>query len=486
MSIPADNDAFLSHSLGALLHLARRARQAGTTAELGFIAVNETLALAPYRQAALWVADRGVVALSGVVAPEANAPFVHWLERVLQKLLADQPKAADVTPADLAPDEAAEWDEWLPAHALWLPLPHDTPGGLLLARDTPWQPAETSLLTEWMDIWGHEWKVQAKPGAATGWRRLASVWPDAGQRLAARRSWFSAEGWQARLQRGRVWRPADLGGQLAGLWQRRGLRYSILALAVMLFPVRFSVLAPGELVPAQPAVVRAPLDGTVDTFFVAPNTKVKAGDKLFQLDLTTLSSRLAVARQGLVTAEAEYRQSAQQAVFDPKSKAQLAALQGRIAERQAEADLLQAQFAKAQATAPRDGIVLMDDPSEWIGRPVTTGERIVTIAGEDDAEVEAWLGPGDIIDLPSGAEVTLYLNTAPLSPVEASLRYLAHEAVARPDGSFAYRLRATLAEGQERPRVGLKGTVKVRGGRVPLIYWALRRPLATLRQVTGL
>ena len=53
--------------------------------------------------------------------------------------------------------------------------------------------------------------------------------------------------------------------------------------------------------------------------------QVKAGDKLFQLDLTTLSSRLAVAKQGLVTAEAEYRQSAQQAVFDPKSKAQLAA-----------------------------------------------------------------------------------------------------------------------------------------------------------------
>jgi len=357
---------------------------------------------------------------------------------------------------------------------------------VLLARDTPWQPGEIGLLTEWMDIWGHAWKVQAKPGARSRWRMLTSLWPDAGQRLAARHSWLSAAGWRARLQRGRDWRPSDVAGQIKKLWRNRSLRYSILALAVMLFPVRFSVLAPGELVPAQPAVVRAPLDGTVDTFFVAPNSTVKAGDKLFQLDLTTLSSRLAVARQGLVTAEAEYRQSAQQAVFDPKSKAQLAALQGRIAERQAEAELLQAQFAKAQATAPRDGIVLMDDPSEWIGKPVSTGERIITIAGEDDAEVEAWLGPGDIIELPPGAEITLYLNTAPLSPVEASLRYLAHEAVARPDGSFAYRLRATLAEGQERPRVGLKGTVKVRGGRVPLIYWALRRPLASLRQITGL
>ena len=146
MSTPADNDAFLSHSLGALLHLGRRARQAGATAELGFIVVNETLALAPYRQAALWVADRGVVALSGVVAPEANAPFVHWLERVLQKLLADKPEATAVAPSDLATDEAAEWDEWLPAHALWLPLPQDTPGGVLLARDTPWQPGEIGLL----------------------------------------------------------------------------------------------------------------------------------------------------------------------------------------------------------------------------------------------------------------------------------------------------------------------------------------------------
>ena len=485
MSNPVDSEAFVSHSLGALLHLARRARSAGSPAELGFIAVNETLALAPYRQAALWLADRGVVALSGVVAPEANAPFVHWLERVSRRLHAHPPEGGVVSPGSLAAEDAAEWDEWLPAHALWIPFGTATPGGLLLARDTPWQAGEIGLMGEWADIWSHEWHIQAKPDAASRWRMLADAWPDPQRRHALRRHWLTAHGWRFRLKRWRQANAADLRHQLASLWRRRTLRYGLLAAGVLLFPVRFSVLAPGELVPAQPAVVRAPLDGTVDKFFVAPNSQVKAGDTLFQLDLTTLSSRLAVARQGLVTAEAEYRQSAQQAVFDPKSKAQLAILQGRIAERQAEADLLAAQFAKAQATAPRDGIVLMDDPSEWIGKPVTTGERIITIAGEDDAEVEAWLGPGDVIDLPPGADVTLYLNAAPLAPVEAHLRYLAHEAVSRPDGSFAYRLRATLADGQDKPRVGLKGTVKVRGEHVPLVYWMLRRPLATLRQTIG-
>lgn len=485
MSHPADNDAFVSPALGALLHLANRARHAASPAELGFIAVNETLALAPYRQAVLWLADRGVTALSGVVAPEANAPFVQWMERVARRLRTRLPETAVVSPALLPAEEAAEWDEWLPAHGLWIPFSPASAGGLLLARDTPWQAAELPLLSEWADIWSHEWRHQAKPTSTSRWRSLTALWPDETQRKAWRRHWLTAHGWRFRLKRWRHGRGASLGSLLAAPWQHRGLRYGLIAAAILALPVRISVLAPGELVPAQPAVVRAPLDGTVDKFFVTPNSYVKAGDKLFQLDLTTLSSRLAVARQGLSTAEAEYRQSAQQAVFDAKSKAQLAILQGRIAERQAEADLLSAQFTKAQATAPRDGIVLMDDPSEWIGKPVSTGERIVTIAGADDAEVEAWLSPSDTIHLPADASVTLYLNSAPLEPVDATVRYLAHEAVARPDGSYAYRLRATLADGQAKPRVGLKGTVKVRGEHVPLAYWIARRPLAALRQATG-
>ena len=94
--------------------------------------------------------------------------------------------------------------------------------------------------------------------------------------------------------------------------------------------------------------------------------------------------------------------------------------------------------------------------------------------------------PGDMIDMPADARVTLYLNSAPLEPVDAHLRYAAHEAVQRPDGGFAYRLRATIDAGEQHPRVGLKGTARVSGKRVPLIYWILRRPLAALRPWTGL
>jgi hypothetical protein len=192
-----------------------------------------------------------------------------------------------------------------------------------------------------------------------------------------------------------------------------------------------------------------------------------------------------VATQALATAQAEYRQYAQQALSDPRSKSQLAILNGKIEEKRAEADYAKDQYERSRVTAPQDGIALFDDPSEWIGKPVQTGERIMRVAAPDDVEVEAWLPIGDAIPLPDDASVSLYLATSPLSPISARVRYVAHDAVPRPDGTYAYRVRAKLDEHVDR-RVGLKGTAKLSGGWVPLAYWMLRRPLATIRQHIGL
>lgn len=513
---PQPGTTIEAFTLGTLLHLARRLRHAPDEASLGFIAVNETFALANYRQAALWFGDRGVAALSSVVSPEANAPYVQWLEKVARHLssqqsdaetqapeavAAPQPTAREIVPADLAAEDAQEWDEWLPARLLVLPLP-ETDGLLLLARETAWQTSEQALLAEWADIVAAEWRRLHRPSRRSD---LLSFFDSVSAGLPKfrnlrrvlraplrKRSWQLLIGSQIRRLRSlpwhiirhpRQWLPACKNG-LTRTWREPGRRYFALMLIVLFFPVRLSILAPGELVPVDPAVIRAPLDGTVDQFFVSPNARVAAGDKLFQLNLTALQSKLEVAQQGLVTAEAEYRQAAQQAVFDDKSKVQLALLQGRIGEKQAEAGYLKAQLERAQVVAPIGGIALLDDPTEWIGRPVATGERIMTVAEENRGEVEAWLSLADVLDFPEDAEVTLYLNSTPLSPVRATLRYLSHEAVLRPDGSYAYRLRATLAEDEVR-RVGQKGTAKVAGRWSVLSYMILRRPLAALRQFVG-
>ena len=115
---------------------------------------------------------------------------------------------------------------------------------------------------------------------------------------------------------------------------------------------------------------------------------------------------------------------------------------------------------------------------------MAVGERIMRIADPSDSEVEAWLPIADAIALPAQAQVSLYLNASPLSLVSARLRFQAHDAVQRPDGSYAYRVRASL-HAPTAHRVGLKGTAKVYGGWVPLVYWVLRRPLAAIRATLG-
>jgi hypothetical protein len=258
-----------------------------------------------------------------------------------------------------------------------------------------------------------------------------------------------------------------------------------LSLIILAFvPVRLSVLAPGELVPRQPFVLRAPLDGVIDQFQVEPNQTVDTGQALFGFDQALLQSRLNVARQSLATASAEYRQIAQQSLTDPRVRPQLAMLGGRIEERQADLAFLEEQIRRSRVVAPQPGIVLFDDPNQWIGKPVVIGERILSIAQPDDVEIEIWLGIGDAIDLSPAAPVKLFLSAQPLEPLEARLRYMAHESVMRPDGSYAYRLRATITSPAGH-RVGLKGTARIDGEPVPLIYWVMRRPIASIRAWIG-
>jgi hypothetical protein len=106
------------------------------------------------------------------------------------------------------------------------------------------------------------------------------------------------------------------------------------------------------------------------------------------------------------------------------------------------------------------------------------------IASLDDVEIQAWVGVADAIDVGPGASVALFLRANPTSPVAGKLRYFAHEAVERPDMTYAYRLRATLDKPTHH-RVGLKGTAKLYGRWVPMVYWAMRRPVASLRTTVG-
>jgi Biotin-lipoyl like/HlyD family secretion protein len=437
--------------LSTLVQLGKRARHAATAQELAFVMVNETNVLVPYRQAVLWRREakgRGqVVAISGSAVVERNAPITLWLNRALARLdpgPAEAPRP--VGAADLSGALGEEWPEWLPAHALWVPLAVDSThvlGGLLLAREQPWSDGERHIAGELADSFAHAW------AGFLGGRRRSLV--------------------------SRIW---------SG---RRFLKFAIAAAVIgsMFLPITLSALAPAEVVPFKPTIVRAPLEGVVDHFTVEPNAPVRQGETLLELDPRAIQNKLDVAGKALAVAEAEYRQAAQEALFDDKSRAKLTVLKARADQRRTDVSYAQSLLDRIHVTAGRDGLALFDDPNDWIGRPVTIGERLLEIADPTQGELEIWLPIADAITLKPGAEVEFFLNISPGSPLHATLRQTSYAATLSPANLLGYRLKATIDDAGHMPRIGLRGTAKIYGEKVTLFYYLARRPLAAARQFLG-
>lgn len=441
-----------------LLELARRARTSKNEDEFVFQLVNGTHKLVPYRQAVMWTSEHKPRGLSGVSQADINAPYVQWLSRLHEDYLSDLSEPTVIEQSALSEDMRSAWQEWMPVSGVYIPFGTSTPGGLLCAREVGWTEQEIALLREWLDVWSHAFKAvthKQSPRINIQWQSL--------------RSW-------------RVW--LGIGSSLP--WYKRRLYWIPLAVLVFfLFPVRLTVLAPGELVPTQPTVVRSPIEGVISTFHVKPNERVKLNQPLFDFDEVMLQSRATVAAQSLETSLAQYRQTSQLALSDPKYKAELAAQAGTVQERRAEATYLADQLKRSKVSADQEGMVLFDDATSWLGKPVAIGESIMRIVRPNDVEVEAWLPLADAVRLQEGSRVQLYLQSDPLSPVQAKLRYVAHQAVERPDGVYAYRVRATLTE-PTKHRVGLKGTAKLESERTTMFYWLFRRPLTVVRTTLGI
>lgn len=449
--------------LTTLLQLERRARGAALP-ELPFVLVNETASLLRYRQAVLWQAGRRggrlggrhggrVVAASGVAVHDPDGPYLSWLGKLLARLAAGPDAHRIHAFGPEAPAGAGglsdDWAEWLPRQVLWVPLlaPGDSlAGALLLARDEPWTQAEEHLLSYLGEAYAHAWVLAQRPAGR----------------------------WGGGLPRAR-----------GGLPGRATLAALVVLAALGFVPVRQSVLAPAEVVPSDPALVRVGVEGVVDRFQVTPYQTVGAGQPLFTLDDTQLRSRLKVAVKARDITQAEYLQAAQLAVVDPKAKAQLSVLQAKVEQQQAEVALVQGLLNRVQVTAPRDGVAIFDDVNDWVGRPVAVGERILLLADPARTELEVRLPVGEALPVDPGAEVLFFLNISPDRPVPARLERVGYRTAPGPDGTLSYRLKAVFEPEREPLRIGLKGTAKIYGETAPLGLWVLRRPLSAMRQWLG-
>jgi len=426
-----------------------KAMAAETLGALAFSMANDLYPLLPFHQALVFEQGNSgleLLCVSGLARPSEDSPYLVWLRRA-SRWLAErlvEPQPAWLTQANAAPPEdiAEGWAEWWPT-GLWC-IPLHAPTGqrlgllVLLLEEAP-----PAVLHQQLD-------------------GLTRTW---------------AYCWHALTRRRRIgrWRPS----------RRQVLITLLVAAGLLLLPVRQTALAPAQIVSRQAQIVSSPIDGVIAQVLVRPNQPVEAGTPLFTLDETTLRSRAEVLGKEVAVADAELLAASQRAFDNPQSKNELTLLQGRAQQRRAELAAVQAQLRRTQVLAPRAGVAVFSDPNDWLGKPVSTGERIMHVADPAQPAMQIQLAVADAIALEPGAEVTLFLTAYPLSPLKGKILETSYQAKPSDDGVVAYRLLASIDERSEHARLGLHGTAKLYGGRVMLGYYLLRRPLATVRAWSG-
>ena len=439
-------------SFATLLQLEGMIRAAQSQQELQFLIVNETRRLIPYRQAVLLVTPTPsspnveVRAVSSVPVVDRAAPLLQWIERLSQHLR-KTPMGQDLhhmceadCPAELRPD----WQDFTAGYGLWCPLKHPNGqilGGLWLTRDQPWPDHEVTVLQRLSEAYAYAWRAVG-PSTSARWR-----WG-----LSRNMTWLLA---------------ATLLGALA-------------------VPVPMSTLAPAKIVAKDPLIVSAPIDGVIAEIVVPPNSPVSKGEVLFRYEDTTFRSDYQVAERNLDVAMAQYRKAAQGSFMEANQKADVPLLKAEVELRETERNYVYERLAKVEVKAEQAGLLLYTDKSDWIGKPVVVGQRIMELANPQQLEVRIDLPVEDAIVLREGAPVTLYLNANPFSSVPATVSHASYHAEVLPNNTLAYRVTAQLSEGASEFRIGWQGSAKIYGERVTLFTYLFRRPISAIRPWLGL
>lgn len=436
--------------LATLTHLEGQIRVAKTIPELQFLSVNETRRLVPYEQAYLLSGDVPgggacqVVCASSVAVVERDAPMIHWLEQVARSLK-QQPSsdAPMVVSEEMCPDSCREgWREHVHGHVLWCPLKHpdETVLGIWwLEKEIPWEENDVAIV-----------------------QRLAGSFAYALKSVAQR-----SRKWPGRIRKPTAW--------LVG---------AAVVLALCL-PVRVSTVAPVKVMAKDSTIVSAPMDGVIAEVLVPPNTVVAQHRPLFRYDDTNVRNQFQVAEKQLAVAEAEHAQAIQGGFADPQRKADAPLKAAEAALKAAELAYAQEMLDQVEVDAPQAGLLLYTDKADWVGKPVSVGERIMEIADPQRIELRIDLPVSDALLLKEGASAVAFFDALPLESFEATVSRASYHAEVLPGDVLAYRVTAELAAVDPRLRIGWQGSAKVYGERGPLAFLLFRRPFTAVRQLIG-
>jgi len=437
--------------LATLLVLDEEIRSLTNIREFGFFSTNETHRLIPYHTAFLWQLKEFIgpqlMTQSGTAEIDSHALDNQWLMQKIN-LIRTSPQAKEIHQLGQEDIDSTiagiVWPESLPHYLLWCPLLSKTnqlSGGLIFFRETPFTEAEIKMLRWLISSYQYTWLVLAKPAKQVHWQK------------------FKEKPYLAAI--------------------------IFVILAILFFPMRLTVFAEGTVVPKEPVLINAPMQGVIESFAVSPGDHVKPGQLLLTFDKTDLQAAADVSQKDLLLTKEKLRTVINEGFSNKESRAEIPVVQAQLAIDQAHLDYANEMLAKTNVTTPIAGVVIFDSKEDWVGQPLQTGERILVIANPEQTELKITLPVANTIQLAVGNKGEFF-PFGELNPLTIQLKTLGYNAKLSPSKILAYQLVGAFTETDAQPQLGAQGTVKIYGQHVPFIYYLIRRPLQALRQTLGI
>lgn len=434
------------HSLHTVNYLCLKAIQAKSRETLIFIILNDTINLIRYDRALLWdftQKDPVLLGISGESTVNKNSPLVKkWKSSILDIKEPQKPQILSFTPLSTPKgEEATATMLWLPVFVegkmelgLWLELWE-------VGKDSTPPPEIINLLMNFL-----------MPTYGTSWKKLNAPYAQFSKLMKASTLYIIG---------------------------------AVILTLSFLIPTPLRIVCPCEIVPKDPVLITAPLEGVIETIHVKPGEIVAKDTPLFEYEKSYPLKELEVARKQVEVLQSEVKRASTLGYHDQKVRTDLSILGLKLEKERANLDLAEFRAGHLIVESPINGVVVLDNPDEWRGKPVRIGEKILAVTDPKDCKVRIWMPEGDNVEINRDVPITIYLNVSPEQSHNAMITYIANETVISDHQIPSFITEAHLTEMTPDIKLGLKGTAVLYGDKVSLFYYVMRKPWALLRRFTG-
>jgi len=417
-----------------------------------FLILNDTINVAHYDRALLWnLAETSpkLLGISGISTLPKNKDLIVKWKKIVTEL--EDPKKPQIFIIDRSDETeiVKNSKEHPKSTVLWLPIFSN----------------EKLQLGMWMELWGdHKENPPADDLLGLLVHLLMPSFGLAWEKLAQKNSWKKVP----------LKKPFYIGLGIA----------IFLGLTLIQVPIR--IVAPCEVVALNPMVIRAPMEGIIEELNVKPGQNVAKGDILFEYDKKVPLQQLKSAQKEVEVLESKLNRAISLSLEEDQSSANNYSILTRQLEKgKIELDLVMHHTSLLTTKAIQEGIIILDNPDQFRGKPVQVGERILAISDPSKTELKIWLPENDNVSIDFDKPIKVILNVKSNDSYQAKINYISSQSTLSEKNIPSFVAEAQWINKTEEVKLGLKGTAIVYGEKVSLWFFFLRKPLAIFRHYLG-